>query len=83
MCIKDRGIDGLCMKCISGIGVFDWLCVKRVSEIGVLLGCVEMCFRDRGIDWLCMKLVSRIGVIDLVFFPSWIVCFPSSLQLFC
>ena len=35
-CFGDRGIDQLCMKHASAIGVIDWLCVKCISEIGVL-----------------------------------------------
>ena len=53
-CFGDRGIDRLCMK--------------HVSEIGVLIGCVETCFRDRGIDRLCMRCVSEIGVLIWAFF---------------
>ena len=36
-CFRDRGIDWLCVKRVSGIGGIDQLCVKRVSEIGVLV----------------------------------------------
>ena len=47
---RDRGVDRLCMKRVSDIGVFDRLCMKRVSGIGVN-------------DGLCLKRVSGIGVL--------------------
>ena len=62
---RDRGIDQLCMK--------------RISEIGVLIGCVETCFRDRSIDWQCLKHVSEIGVLIEV--PFVVLSFVPLLSL--
>ena len=40
---RDRGIDRLCMKHVSEIGVFVRLCVKHVSDIRVLIRVLSSC----------------------------------------